>query len=221
MNRISTSSVNSSFNYTTPAEEAPNHFAPSPANSSPHATTTAINQASEGLQKPGARLSMQAQRLRQLGERPAHQDRQNTILVKAFDAQRLDINTHAGPSNSPHLNALNQLQQRNFKPAVGGLEIPVTPNSLLGGGKRVSHLGSSSRDIQVCPRGAAAELRQEIQDKQTFVNDLTEELEDATEEANPDEIANTTQQLRQARTDLVELQRRLMMLAHEDRRINQ
>lgn len=90
MNRISTSSVNSSFNYTTPAEEAPNHFASSPANSSPHATTTAINQASEGLQKPGARLSMQAQRLRQLGERPAHQDRQNTILVKAFDAQRLE-----------------------------------------------------------------------------------------------------------------------------------
>ncbi|KOP50880.1 type III effector, partial [Pseudomonas coronafaciens pv. porri] len=69
--------------------------------------------------------------------------------------------------------------------------------------------------------GAAAELRQEIQDKQTFVNDLTEELEDATEEANPDEIANTTQQLRQARADLVELQRRLTMLAHEDRRINQ
>nr|WP_324611830.1 MULTISPECIES: hypothetical protein [Pseudomonas syringae group genomosp. 2] len=60
-----------------------------------------------------------------------------------------------------------------------------------------------------------------MQDKQTFVNDLTEELEDATEEANPDEMANTTQQLRQARADLVELQRRLTMLAHEDRRINQ
>nr|WP_325048482.1 hypothetical protein [Pseudomonas savastanoi] len=66
-----------------------------------------------------------------------------------------------------------------------------------------------------------AHCGQEIQDKQTFVNDLTEELEDATEEANPDEMANTTQQLRQARADLVELQRRLTMLAHEDRRINQ
>ncbi|RMS05938.1 hypothetical protein ALP73_200025 [Pseudomonas coronafaciens pv. garcae] len=59
MNRISISSVNSSLNYTAPAEEAPNRFASGPANSSLPATTP-IDHASEGLQKPGARLSMQA-----------------------------------------------------------------------------------------------------------------------------------------------------------------
>ncbi len=53
MNRISTSSVNSSFNYTTPAEEAPNHFASSPANSSPHATTTAINKLQKDYKSRG------------------------------------------------------------------------------------------------------------------------------------------------------------------------
>ncbi|KOP53052.1 type III effector AvrRps4 [Pseudomonas coronafaciens pv. porri] len=220
MNRISISSVNSSLNYTAPAEEAPNRFASGPANSSLPATTP-IDQASEGLQKPGARLSMQAQRLRQLSESPANKYRQNIMLAKSFDAQRLEINTQAGPSNSPHLNALNKLQQRNFKPAAGGLEIPVTPNSLLGGGKRVSQIGSSSRDIKVCPRGAGAALRDQIEDKQQLINDFNNELQEAIDEGNPNLIAHNTEQLRQARADLVELQRRFAILAHEDRRINQ
>ncbi|MCF5806274.1 XopO/AvrRps4 family type III secretion system effector [Pseudomonas tremae] len=220
MNRISINSVSSSFNYTPPAEEAPNRFASGPANSSPPATTS-IDQASEGLQKPGARLSMQAQRLRQLSESPANKYRQNTMLVKSFDAQRLDINTQAGPSNSRHLNALNKLQQRNFKPAAGGLEIPVTPNSLLGGGKRVSQLGSSSRDIKVCPRGAGAALREQIGDKQELINTFIEELQEAIDEANPALIAHNTEQLRQARADLAELQNRFAILATEHNRINQ
>ncbi len=113
MNRISTSSVNSSFNYTAPTEEAQNRFASAPDNSPLVATTTSIAQASEGLQRPGATLSMQAQRLRQLMGSPSEQCRRDTMLAKAFDAQRLNINTQAGPSNSPHLNALNTLQQRH------------------------------------------------------------------------------------------------------------
>ncbi|KPC30060.1 Type III effector HopK1 [Pseudomonas syringae pv. cilantro] len=151
MNRISTSSVNSSFNYTAPTEEAQNRFASAPDNSPLVATTTSIAQASEGLQRPGATLSMQAQRLRQLMGSPSEQCRRDTMLAKAFDAQRLNINTQAGPSNSPHLNALNTLQQRHFKPAAGGLEIPVTSNSLLGGGRQVYQIGSSSRELSHRP----------------------------------------------------------------------
>ncbi|WP_243787542.1 XopO/AvrRps4 family type III secretion system effector [Pseudomonas amygdali] len=221
MNRISTSSVNSSSSYSAPAEEAQNRVSSAPTNSSPPGTTTAVAQASEGQKKPGAVLSMQAQRLRQLCESSSYQYRQNALLAKSFDAQRLDINTQAGPSNSPHLNALNKLQQRDFKPAAGGLEIPFTPKSLLGGGKRVYQIGSSSRDVQVCSRGAGAALRQEIEDKQLMVNNLTDELQDAIDEGNPAEIANTSQQLRQARSDLAELQRRFAVLGNEDRRINQ
>ncbi|EFW87133.1 type III effector AvrRps4 [Pseudomonas savastanoi pv. glycinea str. race 4] len=64
-------------------------------------------------------------------------------------------------------------------------------------------------------------MRQEIEDKQSMVNNLTDELQDAIDEANQAEIANTSQQLRQARSDLAELQRRFAVLGNEDRRINQ
>ncbi|EGH45627.1 type III effector AvrRps4 [Pseudomonas syringae pv. pisi str. 1704B] len=64
-------------------------------------------------------------------------------------------------------------------------------------------------------------MRQEIEDKQLMVNNLTDELQDAIDEANPAEIANTSQQLRHARADLADLQRRFAVLRNEDRRINQ
>ncbi|KPW44527.1 type III effector [Pseudomonas syringae group genomosp. 3] len=50
MNRISTSSVNSSFKYTAPTKEAQNRFASAPDNSPLVATTTSITQT---LVQPG------------------------------------------------------------------------------------------------------------------------------------------------------------------------
>ncbi|QUP55486.1 type III effector [Ralstonia syzygii] len=115
------------------------------------------------------------------------------------------------------MSALDKLQQRNFKPALGGLEIPFTPNSLLGGGKRVSQLGSSSRDVGVVASGAAAELREEIEDKRLLIQNLTEELQGETDTG---QRALTTETLSSARADLAQLVERLRVLADEHRRIN-
>ena len=154
MHQISSRSSSSSFNYPAAVQKEKSRFASAPANSPPPATTTSNAQASEGLQRPVAMPSRQTQLLRQLEVSPSHPSRQegmrhsattssptfssaelDTMLAKAVDAQRLDIITQAAPSNSLHLKALNNLQQRRFKPAVGGMEIPFTPNSLLGGGR--------------------------------------------------------------------------------------
>lgn len=138
--------------------------------------------------------------------------------AKAFDAQRHDINTQAGPSNNRHLSALDKLQKRDFKPAVGGLEIPSTPHSLLGGGgKRVYQMGEASRHVTVVPIGNRDELEEKITDKRIAIQVLTQEL--ATE-TDPVERGLTAQTLQTARTELAELMARAAVLRNEHRRIN-
>ncbi|MCS4509501.1 XopO/AvrRps4 family type III secretion system effector [Xylophilus ampelinus] len=101
---------------------------------------------------------------------------------KAFEAQRKDISMQPGTSNSPYLTALDTLQQRDFKPAPGGLEIPFTPNSLLGGGKRTSQLGSSSQNVVVTDN-ALKELQEAIDDKNFLIDELRQDLETETDAA--------------------------------------
>jgi len=222
MHHISFSSGSSSFNYPTRVQEAQNRFASAPANSPPPATTTSIAQASEGLQRPVTMPSMQAQLLRQLEVKPSHQSRQegvrhsattssptfssaelDTMLAKAVDAQRLDIITQAGPSNSPHLNALNKLQQRRFKPAAGGIEIPFTPNSLLGGGgsKRVDTRGTSSRQVQVCEAGVIEErkerIREQIRNQEQVLQTRLQNWSNATDQTERSRIFQEMRQIQQ------------------------
>ncbi|HEX7634522.1 MAG TPA: hypothetical protein VF427_04475 [Noviherbaspirillum sp.] len=128
--------------------------------------------------------SMQAQLLRQLEVKPSHQSRQegvrhsattssptfssaelDTMLAKAVDAQRLDIITQAGSSNSLHLKALNKLQQRNFRPAAGGIEIPFTPYSLLGG-------SGSKRRVTPPTEASIAALEAEVNNKKQILNNI-------------------------------------------------
>ncbi|SDK38019.1 type III effector protein AvrRps4 [Paracidovorax citrulli] len=139
---------------------------------------------------------------------------------EAFKAQRQAIAMQPGPSNHPHLIALDKLEARGFEPAAGGIKIPLTPNSLPGGGKRVQTVGTSSRDVHVVPAGIAPQLREAIQDKQLMIQTLTQELAQAEEEGNPAEIAQNQRLLAQARQDLAGYMRQAAVYGEESRRIN-
>ncbi|WP_425479218.1 hypothetical protein [Xanthomonas bromi] len=126
-----------------------------------------------------------------------------------------------GPSKNPHLTALDKLQERNFEPAPGGVKIPLTPNSLPGGGgKRVQVVGTSSRDVQVVTAGIAPALQEAIDDKKIFIQNLRQELQEAREESNPTTIAHNAQALDQALADLRSMMGQAAVHLEESRRIN-
>ncbi|MGV7165681.1 XopO/AvrRps4 family type III secretion system effector [Xanthomonas axonopodis pv. cajani] len=145
---------------------------------------------------------------------------EHSLLTETFKAQRQAIYTQPGPSNNPHLTALDKLQERDFEPAPGGLKIPFSPNSLPGGGKRVSSAGTSSRDAHVVNAGIRSELRESIVDKQTFIGTLEQDLQEARDQGNPALIAQNERLLEQARADLRSLRQQAMVYAEEHRRIN-
>jgi len=124
-----------------------------------------------------------------------------------------------GPSKNPHLIALDKLQERDFEPATGGVKIPLGPNSLPGGGKRVQVVGTSSRDIHVVPAGILPELRDQIVDKQEFIRVISEELQQARNERNPTMIAQNQQLLEQATSELMTLLERAAAYGEQSRRI--
>lgn len=147
---------------------------------------------------------------------------QKTRLTQTFDAQRHGIAEQAGPSNDPHRVALDKLQARGFMPAVGGIEIPLTPHSLPGGGKRVRTTGaSSSNNVNVVPsREVAQQLRQSIEDTQLLIQTVTEDLAQAVEDGNPDQIEINRELLTNARFDLQSYTQQYRALEEESRRRN-
>lgn len=62
------------------------------------------------------------------------------LLKEAFDEQRAVLRGQAGSSNGLDLIALDRIEGRGFKPAQGGLEIPLTGKG-LGGGRTKSQAG--------------------------------------------------------------------------------
>lgn len=139
---------------------------------------------------------------------------------EAFRRQRQAIAAQAGPSHNPHLIALDKLQARGFEPAPGGMKIPLTPNALPGGGKRVQTVGTSSRDVRVVGTGVIDELREAITEKQSMIQTLAQDLAQAEAEANPAEIARNRQLLTQAREDLRNYMRQAAVYGEEHRRMN-
>ena len=116
----------------------------------------------------------------------------SSILSRAFAAQRLEMLEQPSSSRDLRLIALDKLQQRGFKPALGGLEIPLTGKALGGMPKRInapfrpasiqsSRFSSSSTTVSSATRlEFAAPVREkqiEIEDKSNFVADLKDELE--------------------------------------------
>ncbi|WP_372178124.1 XopO/AvrRps4 family type III secretion system effector [Xanthomonas axonopodis pv. phyllanthi] len=178
------------------------------------ANSTRIHPALNGL--PSIRQGRQATRR----DATKTSSPEHSLLAETFKAQRQAIYTQPGPSNNPHLTALDKLQERDFEPAPGGLKIPFSPNSLPGGGKRVSLAGTSSRDVHVVPAGIRSELRESIVDKQTLIGTLTQELQEARDQGNPALIAQNERLLEQARADLRSLMEQARVYGQEHRRIN-
>ncbi len=64
----------------------------------------------------------------------------NSILSRAFATQRLELFEQPSSSKDLRLIALDKLEQRGFKPALGGLEIPSTGKAMGGMPKRTSRV---------------------------------------------------------------------------------
>lgn len=165
--------------------------------------------------RPAPKHSAPAPRLGRVDIRSSDHE----LRAKAFEAHRQEISKQAGPSNNPHLNALDKLQQRHFKPAPGGVEIPFTPNSLLGGGKRVNTIGSSSRDVRVVAAAEVAQqLTERIQDTRLLIQNLTADLQAEVDDPGQREL--TAQALVEARRDLDTYARQYAVFQNESRSIN-
>ncbi|XUP37829.1 hypothetical protein WAE31_10255 (plasmid) [Xanthomonas axonopodis pv. vasculorum] len=119
-----------------------------------------------------------------------------------------------------HLTALDKLQERDFEPALGGVKIPLTPNSLPGGGKRVTVAGTSSRDVHVVPAGIRSDLSESIVDKQAIIQTLRRDLQEARNLGNPALIAQNERLLQQELADLRSMLQQVAVYGQEHRRIN-
>ncbi|MEJ2754428.1 MAG: hypothetical protein P8104_00950, partial [Gammaproteobacteria bacterium] len=62
----------------------------------------------------------------------------SSIVSRAIAAQRLEMLEQPSSSRDLRLIALDKLQQRDFRPALGGLEIPLTGKAMGGMPKRVN-----------------------------------------------------------------------------------
>jgi type III effector protein AvrRps4 len=117
----------------------------------------------------------------------------SSILSRAFAAQRLEMFEQPSSSRDLRLIALDKLQQRDFRPALGGLEIPLTGKAMGGMPKRInapfrpssvqsSRFSSSSVSTMVSSATRlefGAPVREkliEIEDKSIVVADLRDEL---------------------------------------------
>ncbi|MFC3657166.1 type III effector AvrRps4 [Xanthomonas hyacinthi] len=215
MRNISFSSASAGFNNSASVHESKSRIAAAaddaalPAPEIPPAEVRGL---------PAARSSARAPQRGQVATRSSAKSPEHACRARAFDAQRVDINTQAGPSNNPHLSAIDKLQQRGFKPAPGGLQIPFTRNALLGGtGKRVYQFGSSSRHVNVVPAGNIAKLTDEIRKKEQLIIELTEDIENPNDDA---QLQAATENRDKVNEELFELRRREVVLTNENLRLN-
>lgn len=114
----------------------------------------------------------------------------SSILSRAIAAQRLEMFEQPSSSRDLRLIALDKLQQRGFRPALGGLEIPLTGKAMGGMPKRINapfrpssssvSSRSSSSSVSSATRlefsEPAREKLLEITDKTDFITELRAEL---------------------------------------------
>ncbi|MBV6793134.1 hypothetical protein KWH42_06740 [Xanthomonas campestris pv. daturae] len=210
MINTSIKAINSHHTHSSSSEEPKRQSRQADAGADP----TRIHPALEGL--PSIRQGMQATRR----DATKTSSLEHSRRTEAFKAQRQAISMQPGPSNNPHLTALDKLQERDFEPALGGVKIPLTLNSLPGGGKRVQVAGTSSQDVHVVPAGIRSELQEAITDKQLFIQTLRQDLQEARNQGNPALIAQNERLLEQANADLRSLLGQVAVYGEESRRIN-
>ncbi len=134
----------------------------------------------------------------------------NSVLSRAFAAQRLELFEQPSSSKDLRFTALDKLEQRNFRPAPGGLEIPLTGKAMGGMPKRTSRVnapyipeeasGEVSREYYTQARNLVDQINQQrliIQNLslQILQTDLTEE-----------QIQSVRERLATARNTLDDLQ---------------
>lgn len=132
----------------------------------------------------------------------------SSILSRAIAAQRLEMFEQPSSSRDLRLIALDKLQQRGFRPALGGLEIPLTGKAMGGMPKRINaSFRSSSSSVSSATRQEFSEPAREklieINDKANFITTLRAELAD--EGISAVQARLTRQDLQQAQDDLATL----------------
>ncbi len=131
----------------------------------------------------------------------------SSVLSRAIAAQRLELFEQPSSSKDLRLIALDKLQQRGFRPALGGLEIPLTGKAMGGMPKRINayyYPGAASESTRQEFGGPAAEKQQEINDKKEFIAELREEL--AAGGTTEVQTRLNRQALQQAQNELATLQ---------------
>ncbi len=124
-------------------------------------------------------------------------------VSNAFVAQRLELSAQPSSSNDPRLTALNNLELRGFKPAPGGLEIPLTGKAMGGMHRRRINAPLTPAAASTIGYEYMAELNSlsaQIADKQAFIADLREEIEE--EDMTPGQIQINRQTIRNTQTEI-------------------
>lgn len=137
---------------------------------------------------------------------------------RAFAAQRLALSAQPGSSKDPRLTALNHLERRGFKPAPGGLDIPLTGQALGGmRRRRVNALftpeAASTTEEEYNTQINA--LREQAAEKITAMNELRAEI--AGGNLEPEQIRLRRQAIGRIEEEIANLQHQLSQVAEQAR----
>ncbi len=142
--------------------------------------------------------------------------RSNSVLSRAFAAQRLELFEQPSSSKDLRLTALDKLEQRGFKPALGGLEIPLTGKAMGGMPKRISRTNALILSDHLPPEAARQyaqedqEIRNQIAQQQNIFN-LLKNLA-AQPNQTEEQHQHISERLEEAANKLYDLQIRLDQL---------
>lgn len=129
----------------------------------------------------------------------------DSFMSQSFAGQRWELSLQPSSSKDLRLTALNKLEQRNFQPAPGGLEIPLTGKAM--GGMRRRTNAPVTPDVASTLGAEVHALREAIADKLQFINDLRQDLLD--ENDNPGQAELTRKAIEQATQEKNQLENRL------------
>ncbi len=138
---------------------------------------------------------------------------------RAVDAQRLILLNQPNSSNDRQLTALEILSQRDFKPAKGGVEIPI--GSALGGMRRnrvnapYTNTGTDRSNAEIMAQERMFAVAEQIRSKQQQIVGLRHQI--AVGNLSPDQVQATRDAISDATDELRSLQSQLRQAAEEAR----
>ncbi len=135
--------------------------------------------------------------------------RNNSVLSRAFAAQRRELFEQPSSSKDLRFTALDILEQRGFKPALGGLEIPLTGKAMGGMRRRVN---APPRPDTISEAGArqfqqeARDIENSMAHKRLYIRELNTYL--ARPDLTEEQRQSASENLERFRQELVDLQAR-------------